>query len=78
MDDTGAKRTKIDELIKYIEERLEELEEEKAELKEYQEKERDRRCLEYTIYQRELDTVHAELEQACSFRHVFCVTRRFQ
>jgi len=34
---------------------LSELEEEKEELKEYQEKDRERRCLDYAVYQRELD-----------------------
>ncbi|CAZ81815.1 unnamed protein product [Tuber melanosporum] len=43
----------IDELLKYIEERLSELEEEKEELRGFQEKDRERRCLEYTIYHRE-------------------------
>jgi len=41
--------------LTYIESRLEELEEEKEELKEYQEKDRERRCLDYAVYQRELD-----------------------
>ena len=50
-----SKREKIAELLTYIESRLEELEEEKEELKEYQEKDRERRCLDYAVYQRELD-----------------------
>ena len=50
-----SKREKIAELLTYIETRLEELEEEKEELKEYQEKDRERRCLDYAVYQRELD-----------------------
>jgi hypothetical protein len=41
--------------LTYIESRLAELEEEKEELKEYQEKDRERRCLDYAVYQRELD-----------------------
>lgn len=53
MEETGGKRAKIDELLKYIEERLEELEEEKEELRGFQDKDRERRCLEYTIYHRE-------------------------
>ena len=39
-----------------------ELEEEKEELKEYQEKDKDRRCLEYALYQRELEDVTEALE----------------
>jgi structural maintenance of chromosome 3 (chondroitin sulfate proteoglycan 6) len=55
MSDTQSKRAKISELLEYIETRLDELESEKEELKEWTEKDRDRRCLEYTIYQRELN-----------------------
>lgn len=53
MTDTDNKRAKIDELLDYIRERLGELEEEKEELRTYQETDRERRCLEYTIYHRE-------------------------
>ena len=53
MTETDNKRSKIDELLDYIKERLGELEEEKEELRGYQEKDRERRCLEYTIYHRE-------------------------
>lgn len=60
---TDAKRTKIKELLTYIEERLEELEEEKEELKEFQEKDKERRCLEYALYQRELTEVGQQLEE---------------
>lgn len=58
-----AKRTKIKELLTYIEERLAELEEEKEELKEFQEKDKERRCLEYALYQRELTEVGQQLEE---------------
>jgi structural maintenance of chromosome 3 (chondroitin sulfate proteoglycan 6) len=47
----------------HIEQRLEELEEEKEELKLYQEHDRRRRCLEYTIYSRELKDVNTALEE---------------
>ena len=63
MEETESKREKIDELLKYIEERLEELEEEKEELRGYQEKDKERRCLEYTIYQREQDEIYYALDQ---------------
>lgn len=53
MHDTNSKRTKIDELLDFINERLAELEEEKDELRNYQDKDKERRCLEYTIYSRE-------------------------
>lgn len=63
MDETAAKKLKIAELLDKIEERLTELEEEKAELKDFQQKDKQRRCLEYTLYQRELDDVEAALEK---------------
>ena len=60
MSETDAKRNKIAELLEYIENRLTELEEEKEELKEFQEKDKERRCLEYAMYQGELgDVTHA-------------------
>ncbi|KAF9474585.1 structural maintenance of chromosome protein 3 [Pholiota conissans] len=57
MAETDAKRGKINELLEYIESRLAELEEEKEELKEFQEKDKERRCMEYALYQRELEEV---------------------
>src|ERR1700712_4392575 len=53
MQETDNKRSKIDDLLAYIKERLEELEEEKEELRKYQEKDREHRCLQYTILHRE-------------------------
>lgn len=53
MTETNNKRAKIDELLDYIKERLQELEEEKEELRNYQDKDKERRCLEYTIFHRE-------------------------
>lgn len=68
MDETTRKRTKIDDLLKYIEERLTELEEEKEELKDFQDKDKERRCLEYTIYSRELTEINNALEEIDSTR----------
>ncbi|KIL54854.1 hypothetical protein M378DRAFT_33235, partial [Amanita muscaria Koide BX008] len=62
MTETDSKRTKISELLEYIDSRLSSLEEEKEELKEYQEKDKERRCLEYALYQRELEEVAEALE----------------
>ncbi len=42
-------------MLDYINNRLTELEKEKQELTEFQTKDRERRCLEYTLYQREVD-----------------------
>lgn len=62
MNETNNKRGKIEELLVYIKERLTELEEEKEELRDYQEKDKDRRCLQYTIDHREQVAVANELE----------------
>ncbi|QSL65683.1 hypothetical protein MERGE_002996 [Pneumocystis wakefieldiae] len=61
IEETMVKKTKIDELLKYIDERLNELEQEKNELKEFQKKNRERRCLEYTIYAREQEEINKAL-----------------
>lgn len=57
-----AKREKIVGFLTYIEERLNELEEEKEELKEYQKSDKERRCLEYALHQRELEDVTQALD----------------
>lgn len=62
MNETNNKRAKIDELLDYINERLGELEEEKDELRNYQEQDRERRCLEYTIYSREQQEIANALD----------------
>ncbi|RUP44859.1 hypothetical protein BC936DRAFT_148933, partial [Jimgerdemannia flammicorona] len=63
MEETDSKRHKIEELLAYIEERLAELEEEKEELRNYQELDRERRSLEYTIYHREQTEASDRLEE---------------
>jgi structural maintenance of chromosome 3 (chondroitin sulfate proteoglycan 6) len=60
---SDAKRSKIDELLKYIQEKLGELEEEKDELDQYQTLDKERRSLEYTIYARELADANRKLEE---------------
>lgn len=63
LKDTEGKREKIQDLLKYIEERLQTLEEEKEELKEYQKFDKKRRSLEYTIYDHELKEARKKLEE---------------
>jgi structural maintenance of chromosome 3 (chondroitin sulfate proteoglycan 6) len=62
MNETNNKRAKIDELLEYINERLGELEEEKEELRSFQEKDREKRCLEYALYSREQQEITTALE----------------
>ncbi|KAJ3116176.1 Structural maintenance of chromosomes protein 3, partial [Nowakowskiella sp. JEL0407] len=68
MDETTQKREKINELLDYIEDRLNELEEEKEELKQFQEMDRERRCLEYAIYYREQMDVNEQLDELDELR----------
>ncbi|KAK3692256.1 RecF/RecN/SMC [Podospora appendiculata] len=63
MAETNSKREKIDEVLVYIEERLSELEEEKDELRDFQAKDKERRCLEYAHWHRLQETNAATLEQ---------------
>lgn len=60
-----GKREKIEEMLGYIEERLSTLEEEKEELKAYQEWDKMRRSLEYTIHDKELRDTREKLEKVC-------------
>ncbi|KAI9599456.1 chromosome segregation protein [Syncephalis fuscata] len=63
MEDTESKRNKIEELLVYIEERLVELEKEKEDLKIFYDLDRERRCLEYTMHQREQLEVGTALDE---------------
>ncbi|OWZ18682.1 Chromosome segregation protein [Phytophthora megakarya] len=62
LHETQTQREKIKEVVEYIETRLTELEEEKEELKEYQQLDREKRALEYTMHEKELRNVRAEIE----------------
>lgn len=69
-----GKREKINELLKYIEERLHTLEDEKEELAQYQKWDKMRRALEYTIYNQELNETRAKLDEVNTYarKHVVC------
>lgn len=68
MEETDNKRSKIDDLLQFIGDRLSELETEKEELKGFQEKDREKRCLEYTIFARDKDDVNRKLEELDSLQ----------
>lgn len=61
LEETQAKRDKIVDLLGRIEERLEELQAEQEELDKFTVQDRERRCLEYTLYQKELEEVDQAL-----------------
>ncbi|XP_012273466.1 structural maintenance of chromosomes protein 3 [Orussus abietinus] len=63
LKETEGKLEKIEDFLRTIEERLKTLEEEKEELKEYQRWDKQRRCLEYTIHERELKENKRKLEE---------------
>ncbi|KAF7511110.1 hypothetical protein GJ744_005341 [Endocarpon pusillum] len=63
MNETNNKLQKIDELLDFINARLAELEQEKEELRSYQDKDKEKRCLEYTIFSREQAEITSALEQ---------------
>lgn len=62
MNETSLKREKIDESLTVIRDRLDELEKEKEELRDYHQKDREKRSLEYTILARDLDTVNEAID----------------
>ncbi|THU45180.1 hypothetical protein C4D60_Mb02t15150 [Musa balbisiana] len=63
MQETGNKRKQIDQVVQYLEERLRELDEEKEELRKYQQLDKQRRSLEYTIYDKEHNGVRQKLDE---------------
>ncbi|CAN6456211.1 unnamed protein product [Victoria cruziana] len=61
MQETGNKRKQIIQVVQYLEDRLKELDEEKEELKKYQQLDKQRRSLEYTIFDKELHETRSKL-----------------
>jgi structural maintenance of chromosome 3 (chondroitin sulfate proteoglycan 6) len=61
MQETEQKRAKIDDLLDHIRGRLGELEEEKEELRQFQEKDRERRCLEYTVHHKDQEMLEEQI-----------------
>merc|ERR1711974_342205 len=62
LKETESKRDKINDLLNYIKERLGTLETEKEELKQYQKWDKERRCLEYTIHEKDLRETREKLD----------------
>ncbi|CAO3632342.1 unnamed protein product [Cunninghamella blakesleeana] len=63
MQETDDKRSKITELLDFIQERLSQLEEEKEELSQFQNLDAERRALEYTIFMREQMDTNNKLDE---------------
>ncbi|XP_021825220.1 structural maintenance of chromosomes protein 3 isoform X2 [Prunus avium] len=63
MQETGNKRRQIIQVVQYLDERLKELDEEKEELRKYQQLDKQRKSLEYTIYDKELQDARQKLAE---------------
>lgn len=63
MQETGNKRKQIIQVVQYLDERLNELEQEKEELRKYQQLDKQRKSLEYTIFDKELHDARQKLNE---------------
>ena len=63
MEENKTSLDKIHEMLDYIEQRLTELKGEKEELTQYQELDRERRAMEYTLYDKELRRARQSLDE---------------
>lgn len=61
MQETGNKRQQIIQVVNYLDERLRELDEEKEELRKYQQLDKQRKSLEYSIHEKELNDARQKL-----------------
>lgn len=68
MKETEGRRKRIEEVVSQLEERLAELEEEREELANYRQVDKERRSLEYTIYDKDLHETRLNLEKLESQR----------
>ncbi|EEF32748.1 Structural maintenance of chromosome, putative [Ricinus communis] len=69
MQETGNKRKQIIQVVQYLDERLRELDEEKEELRKYQQLDRQRKSLEFTIYDKELHDARQKLGEVKEARN---------
>ena len=63
MQETATKKQQIEEVLQFIDERLAELETEKEELTEYDSLDKQRRAIEYSLYDQELSKASERLQQ---------------
>lgn len=71
----GNKRRQIIQVVQYLDERLRELDEEKEELRKYQQLDKQRKSLEYTIFDKELNDAQQKLIEVHSaeLNHIICL-----
>ncbi|EFJ46202.1 structural maintenance of chromosomes protein 3 [Volvox carteri f. nagariensis] len=63
LQETDSRGQQIKSTLSELEDKLKELDTERAELLEFQQLDRRRRCLQYTLYDKELTKAHADLEK---------------
>ncbi|CAH9100174.1 unnamed protein product [Cuscuta epithymum] len=69
MQETGNKKKQIIQVVQYMDERLRELDEEKEELKKYQQLDKQRKSLEYSIFDKELQDARQKLAEVDKTRN---------
>ncbi|XP_073271974.1 structural maintenance of chromosomes protein 3 [Primulina huaijiensis] len=74
MQETGNKKKQIIQVVQYLDDRLRELDEEKEELKKYQQLDKQRKSLEYTIYDKELHDAKQKLVEIEEARNIVSET----
>lgn len=74
MQETGNKRKQIIQVVQYLDERLKELDEEKEELRKYQQLDKQRKSLEYTIYDKEVHDARQKLVEVEEARNKYSET----
>ncbi|XP_073140120.1 structural maintenance of chromosomes protein 3 [Henckelia pumila] len=74
MQETGNKKKQIIQVVQYLDDRLRELDEEKEELKKYQLLDKQRKSLEYTIYDKELHDAKQKLVEIEEARNIVSET----
>ncbi|XP_075634803.1 structural maintenance of chromosomes protein 3 isoform X1 [Castanea sativa] len=74
MQETGNKRKQIIQVVQYLDERLKELDEEKEELRKYQQLDKQRKSLEYTIYDKEVHDARQKLAEVEEARNKYSET----
>lgn len=71
MQDTGNKRKQIIQVVQYLDERLKELDEEKEELRKYQQLDKQRKSLEYAIFNKEVQDAQLKLAEVIYIKMFF-------
>ncbi|KAK4607282.1 hypothetical protein RGQ29_001196 [Quercus rubra] len=74
MQETGNKRKQIIQVVQYLDERLKELDEEKEELRKYQQLDKLRKSLEFTIYDKEVHDARQKLAEVEEARNKYSET----